>query len=212
MTVLGAAQERKRIRAAVIAHLASSNIGSIADLPVIPSERVFNSRVYPVSPTQCPALNVFTPSHEGKNETQVASVPSFDYDLRLRVDLHVAAIDDWADDADEYAEEISQAIMADVDFLATLGISYFAWHNTTIQASGDGDMPIATVMIDFGMNFGWDYPVTIADNLETIAMNVDAIDPADANTGHEDDEGGYAGGSPGPDGRNEAVVEIKPEQ
>lgn len=212
MTVLGSAQERKRIRAAVIAQLAAKNIGALSSRDVIPSTRIFDSRVYPVSAEQCPAINVFCLSHDGKNENQVAAVPTFDYDLHLRTDLVVTAIDDWANIADDYAEEIAQAIMADADFLATLGLSYFAWHNTSIQASGDGDQPTATVMIDFGMSFGWNYPVTITDAFETMETKLDAIDPADPNTGHASDPGGYAGGSPGPDGRAEANIEIKPEQ
>ena len=67
-------------------------------------------------------------------------------------------------------------------------------------------------MIDFGLSFSWDYEPVISDAFEGVDIDVDAIDPADANTGNEGEPGGYAGGSPGPDGRIEARLSADPAQ
>lgn len=197
----GSAAERKRIRAAIVAHLQAKSS--------VPAARVFNSRVYHVAPAQCPAFNVFTPMANGKNETQAAHVPSFEYEVSVRVDVTVAARgDDWAAALDDLCDEVDTLVMEDVEFLAALAVSRFSWHRTTIQVSGEGEEVIATAMIDFGIVFGWDFNPTIQDALEKVRIDVDAIDPADPNTGHEDDEGGYQGGQPGPEGRIEARVDI----
>ena len=206
------AAERKRIRGLVVAQLAAKSIGALTGHDAIPSSRIYSSRVYPIAPKHCPALNVFTPSQDGKNESRIAHVPTFDYDMRARVDIVLAVTDGWDDIGDDLASEVEAAIMQDTDFLASVGISYFSWHNTTIRASGEGEEVTATIAIEFGMNFGWTYDPVASDAFEGADIDVDAIDPADANTGHENDPGGYPGGYPGPDGRIEAEVTADPEQ
>lgn len=196
--------ERRRIREAVVAQFIAKAI--------VPAGRVYDSRVYPVAANACPALNVFTPSQPGKNERKAFHLPNFEYDLSVRVDIHVAARESWAAGADDIAAAVEAAMMQDAAFIKALGVSGFSWHNTTIQASGDGEDAVATVMIDFGLSFSWDYEPVISDAFEGVDIDVDAIDPADANTGNEGEPGGYAGGSPGPDGRIEARLSADPAQ
>lgn len=194
-----AAAERKRIRAEIVSHLkAKSSVDKCS---------IFNSRVRHVAADKCPAINVFTPRASGKNEDQAGHVPGFDYDLTVRVDITVAlTADNWADTLDDLCDEVDALIMTDAGLLRALDVTAFTAHNTTIQVSGESESIIATAQIEYGITFGWDYEPTIVDSLGSVHVDVDAIDPADPNTGHEDDEGGYRGGQPGPEGRVEAQV------
>jgi len=197
--------ERKRIRSITISQLEAAGI--------VAGGRVYNSRVYPIAATDCPALNVFTPSETGKNDRGVRHVPTFERELTLRVDIHIAAKSDtWADAGDDLAEGVIAALMQDPDFIASLGISNFSFQNTNIQASGEGADSVATIMLEFGLAYDEFYEPTVSDAFEATDIGLDAIDPADANTGHEDDPGGYPGGSPGPDGRIEGHISANPEQ
>ena len=139
-------------------------------------------------------------------------LPSFDHDLTLRVDLHVSAGSGWAAAGDDLAEKIGAAILTDADYLADINVSGFAWHNTKLRPSGEGEDVVAVLEIEFGLVFGWVHEAVIEDTFEQTDINVDAVDPADPNTGHAEEPGGYEGGSPGPDGRIEGRVSADPEQ
>lgn len=198
--------ERKRIRALYIEKLKSAAF--------VDEKSLFNSRVSSIGPKLCPAINVFTPSMPGRSTAGAGKhIPSFDYELTVRIDIHVSALSTaWADELDDLCEVVTEKVFRDAAFLKEINVSGFSSHSTEIEASGEGDKIVAVAMMEFVLNFSGSYPPVIEDDLKTLNVDVDSIDIADPNTGHENEVGGYPGGNPGPDGRIEANMKIELEQ
>ena len=194
--------ERKRIRDLFIEKLKFAVF--------VDEKSLFNSRVHSISPNQCPAINVFTPSMPGRSRAGGGvNIPDFDYELTVRIDIHVSASKGWADELDDLCEVVTEKVFRDAAFLKEINVSGFSSHSTEIEASGEGDKIVAVAMMEFVLNFSGSYPPVIEDDLKTLNVDVDSIDIADPNTGHENEVGGYPGGNPGPDGRIEANMKIE---
>lgn len=189
--------ERQRIRNDVMQRLLDANTAA--------GENVFRARVTPPDEDELPALCVYTPDERGASE-RGSQHPMFDTTLTLQVDALVMHADGYDDKLDALCEELEAALLQSPDFVSQF--ERIASYNTTTSFHDGGEVPVAAAIITIDLVFTNEFPPLVGDDLETTHIDVDAIDPADPNTGNEGEENGYAGGQPGPDGRTEASIDI----
>jgi len=184
--------ERRRIREQVIEIL-----GATASLAGV---RVDDSPVTSYEIEELPALAIYTPAETWTSRG--SSAPLFKCATTVSIEGYIAAVDGWAADLDDLMEKAAEALFSDPEFVK--GFSKIASASMSVGYFDEGAKPFATAKHQYVLEYEWEFEPVVSDDLTTVKIELDAIDVADPNTGND----GYAGGSPGPDGRIEGVVGI----
>ncbi|MDO8421564.1 MAG: hypothetical protein Q7S99_05330 [Parvibaculum sp.] len=153
--------------------------------------------------SELPGINVYTASESWESKGVVLHTPFVTVSLTLSFEVWIEGTGAQADDL---VEKIESVLFTNADFVKEFSGLRSASSQTT--AKQDGNKPMLRVLQSYVLEYGLEFEPVIPDAFVTVEIEVDAIDPADPNTGNE----GYAGGSPGPDGRIEGVVTVEPEQ
>lgn len=152
--------------------------------------------------TELPAINVYTASDSWATKGAGLHTPRGTVSLTLTFEIWVAGA---GADADDIVEKIESVLFTDTTFIAE--ISGIRSATGQMAAKQDGSKALIHVLQAYVIEFDYEFAPAPPDTLESVEITLDAIDPADPNTGNP----GYVGGTPGPEGRTEGVVTIEPE-
>lgn len=195
--------DRKAFRLDVISRLmGKTSVGT----------NVLKSRTIPIPDDVLSAIVVST-KNEREELVSNGSEPSFKATLTIVIECIVAetASGDHDDLADDLADEVSTVLFKDPDWVKQF--EKISAINTVNQYYMDGDRLMASAEMSVDVEYTTRYEPVVTDDFVTMKINMDAIDPADANE-HEADgtwPEGY-GGQPGPDKRIEVAATLTMEQ
>lgn len=177
--------ERREIRELALKKLANSK-----ELRKFVSARnIVDSKVSPFSIAQLPGVNVVTPTQNGTQRS--LNVPVFANSLKLNIEIYVEAMNGWVAKADEIAEVIENCLLCDPEFTQKAQIQNFDVEYQILE----GAKPMVVEILSLTLEFGKEYEPIINDELETVNIKVDVIEP-------------IANPLPGPDGRKEFELNI----
>lgn len=171
----------------------------------IAGARVFDSRSKgrPLTPDELPALVVKT--NRGRHEeSRHGNEPHFRVIERLLVECHAQTPATFGVDAEDRDAEAARLRDVLEDQVLTALFTDFAWidlfefvKRTEMERGWDVESAgrIAVSVITIDCQFDRSFQPVIADDLDTIAIDVDMIDPTDD-------------GTPGPDGKIDVVLEV----
>lgn len=113
------------------------------------SNRVYASRVYPLTEAKLPAITVYTGA-EISNRLNMG-VSDLNRSLSVEVDIYVRATGTFDDDVDAIAVQVEEAIAGDftVNSLAKEAVLT----GTDIQFSGDAEQPIGVAKLTFTVRY-----------------------------------------------------------
>jgi len=119
------------------------------------SGRVYQSRVYPLSTANLPAITVLTGSES--SALMAMGAKTLDRVATIFVDCYVSVTDSFDDDVDALAVQVESAIAADftVDGLAKTAIL----RSTDIDFSGESEAPVGIARLTYEVR----YVTTIGD-------------------------------------------------
>lgn len=175
--------------------------------------RVYTNRTKSLDEADAlPAVIVTTKRNRGES-LSLGGEPNFRNTLTVLIEPVVVetANDAHEDLLDELAEQIVATLFTDPDWVKQFEkISYV---EEEIQYYTQGQRPLASIQMQFDLQFHLQYQPVILNDFVTARINVDAIDPADPNVHPPDGTwpDGY-GGQPGPDKRIEVDAELTMEQ
>lgn len=143
------AHVRKQIRDRIASTLTSG-------VPLV-SNRVYASRVYPLTEAKLPAITVYTGA-EISNRLNMG-LSDLNRSLSVEVDIYVRATETFDDDVDAIAVQVEEAIAGDftVNSLAKEAVLT----GTDVQFSGDAEQPIGVAKMTFTVRY-----VTTLTNVE----------------------------------------------
>ena len=173
---------------------------------------VYNMRGPVLTRAMLPAARVYVLNDTRSNNSIVHDIGDFDGQLTLRVQL---IVEDRRDDP-EAADRLDRlCLMAETALLTApderINLRRVPSIDTTIDFDVQGELRTVVATIDFTVAYTDCFELVIPDELRSIGVRLDFIDPpADPNTGSPPAgvPGGYRGGYPGPDGRIEAAFDI----
>lgn len=191
--------ERRRIREQVVTLLgAASGLAGVG---------IYDSLVTSLEPEETPAVCVYTPAESWESNGSNNGMPFFKVSTTLSVEAYVSASDEWASKLDDLIERAEAALFTNPDFVS--GFNRIASASMSVSIVEGGEKPVAVAKHQYTLEYGWVFDPVVEDELTTVDIKIDAIDPAaDPNTGNA----GYAGGYPGPDGRIEGHTSVTFEQ
>lgn len=113
------------------------------------SNRVYASRVYPLTEAKLPAITVYTGA-EISNRLNMG-LSDLNRSLSVEVDIYVRATGTFDDDVDAIAVQVEEAIAGDftVNSLAKEAVLT----GTDIQFSGDAEQPIGIAKLTFTVRY-----------------------------------------------------------
>jgi len=113
------------------------------------SNRVYASRVYPLTEAKLPAITVYTGA-EISNRLNMG-LSDLNRSLSVEVDIYVRATGTFDDDVDAIAVQVEEAIAGDftVNSLAKEAVLT----GTDIQFSGDAEQPIGVAKLTFTVRY-----------------------------------------------------------
>ena len=122
------------------------------------SQRVYKSRVYPLTSAKLPAITVLTGSET--SGLMVMGAKTLDRTVSIFVDCYVSVNDTFDDDVDAIAVQVEEAIAADfnVGGLAKTAVL----QSTEIDFSGDGESPVGVARLTYDVRY-----VTNIEDVET---------------------------------------------
>lgn len=179
----------------------------LLDLGTLAGKFVFASRDTALQQGDVPAVLVYVLSERGEGEPGRTD-PVFRTTLTLVVDCIVAStsLPKCETALDTLAEQVTEGLLRSVRFVSarnpdTGGKLFEGFSDlvVTVAFSGEGDRHIGTTRIALGIRYHDAYPPLITQPLKTIAINTDAIQPADPNGRYSPDY--PAPRTQGPDGR-----------
>jgi hypothetical protein len=151
--------------------------------------RVFRRRMAPIPAPEPPFLLVYA-AGEAASGDEGMSAPHFQHDLTLTIEATVNGTDEAAEDAlDALCGQVLDRLLTDPSWVRSW--SRIVAVNTSSVPAADDDRLVAKVDIVGRFHTVWE-PV-LGDELASVGLKVDAIDPADPNAAPEG----------GPDGRIE---------
>jgi hypothetical protein len=161
--------ERTRLRTDVITRLKGNTSAG---------DNVFDSRVTGLSKEKLPALNITTPAESGTSD-RATTYPDFETELTLEITVHISQADGWAGELDNLCEEVVSLLLTAPDFVDKY--SRIASYRTEVIASDGGENPLIVAAIRIGLYYHEYFEPVIGDDLATVHIDVDAIDPSDPN-------------------------------
>lgn len=122
------------------------------------SSRVYQSRVYPLTEAQLPAVTVYTGAET--SGLQTIGTKTLMRTVNINVDVYAKATADLDDDLDAIAVQIEEAIAGDftVNGLAKDAVLI----STDIDFSGETEQPIGMARLTFAVRY-----ITAIDDVET---------------------------------------------
>lgn len=177
--------ERRRIREQVIEILGATD--------ALAGVRVDDSPVTSYDIDELPALAIYTPAETWTSRG--SSAPLFKCATTVSIEGYIAAVGGWAAKLDDLMEKAAEALFSDPEFVK--GFSKIASASMSVGYFDEGAKPFATAKHQYVLEYEWEFEPVIPDNLITIKVGLDAVDPSDPNIK-----------TPGPDGRNEGVVSV----
>ncbi len=140
-----------------------------------------------------PGINVVTPRQNGTGRS--LSIFSTETTLTLNVEIYVHTMDGYQRKADEIAEAVENALLCNPEFQALT--SQLQTYDVENSIYDQGAKPIVVQILSFTLKFNEQWLVKVEDELKTVGIDVDVIDP-------------IADPAPGPDERIEFHLEIEP--
>ncbi len=180
--------DRQFVREYVVKKLKETK--AVTDL--VDANHISDSKATAWTRNVLPGINVVVQSQSG--ECVSAHIPTFNFSIRLNVEIYFQTNDGWAAKADEIAEQVEKTLFRD----QTLGGYLINGSAYDVEYSnyGTGEQPIAVEILSFSFRARERYEPDIsdADDLNTMHTEVDVIEP-------------IADPCPGPDGRTEFVID-----
>ena len=157
-----------------------------------------DSETLPTEQEDLPAASVWTLASTETGQSPFMTVLDFPTTITLTIELGMDGISagQLAADLDDKAGDVVETLLCDNDWLSHLeGIESIV---TSIKPNSEGDKRLITAEIEIACVVRPVYQPRVDDDLKTVGIKVDVIDPiADPNLKY-----------PGPDGRIEFVVQI----
>ncbi|MBQ8465718.1 MAG: hypothetical protein IJ545_06890 [Alphaproteobacteria bacterium] len=178
---------RQEIREKVIEILRNN----AAVTALVSADNIHNMKITPFEGKFLPGINILTQKQDA--ELKSLNVARFEATLTLNVEIYVSEMRGYASTADEIAEAVEEALLANPEFtnLSTNTIGYSVEYSTYDQ----GARPILLEILSFNLTYYQEYKPKITDTLDNIHISVDGIEP-------------IADPAPGPDGRIEFETDI----
>lgn len=180
--------DRQFIREYVVKKLKETK--AVTDL--VNASNISDSKATAWARNALPGINVVIQNQTG--ECASSHIPSFNFSIRLNVEIYVQTNDGWAAKADEIAEQVEKALFCD----QTLGgyLVNNSAYDVEYSNYGTGEQPIAVEILSFSFRASEQYKPDIgdADDFDKMHLEVDVIEP-------------IADPCPGPDGRIEFVID-----
>lgn len=175
---------RQEIREYVVQRLRQN-----ASVKSLVGAKIYDSKVTPFVGKELPGINVVTRTQNATSRS--INIVSFQATLDLRVEIYVTEMAGWAAKADAIAEAVEKCLLSDPEF--TKEISELETYDVEYSLSDQGARPTVVEILSFKLSYFQTYRPTITDNLNSVDIDVDVIDP-------------IADPHPGPDGRIEFKV------
>jgi len=118
-------------------------------------QRVYASRIYPLTGPQLPAVAVYTPS-EGSG-LQTMGTRTLARDISLNVDAYVRVTDTFDDDIDALCVQIEETIAADYNLNGLVKDTILT--STEIDFDGEAEKPVGVARLTYTIR----YVTTIGD-------------------------------------------------
>lgn len=167
---------------------------SAAVTSLVPKGNIKNSKVTPFVGDTLPGINVWTSKQNGTSKSMNFFILS--QTLSLVVEIYVQSLDCWQDTADKIQEAVEKALFCNQEFLA-LATEISTYDVETAQY-GDGAKPIVSQIMSINMSYADVFKPEEPDaTFDELKIEFDVIEP-------------IADPAPGPDGRIEFEVQIKP--
>lgn len=154
---------------------------------------IFNSKVTPFEGKGLPGINVVTASQNAS--VRSLNIPSFTANLKLNIEIYVAAMENWTAKADEIAEAVEECLLTDPEFVSLF--SDVSSYDVEYSLYDQGARPIVVEILSLNLSYYQEYHPKVDDDFVEAHIKVDVIDP-------------IADPHPGPDGRIEFEVTAKP--
>lgn len=151
--------------------------------------KIYDSKVTPFVGKELPGINVVTRTQNATSRS--INIVSLQSTLDLRVEIYVTEMTGWAAKADAIAEAVEECLLSDPEF--TKRISELETYDVEYSLSDQGARPAVVEILSFKLSYFQTYQPTITDDLNSVDIDVDVIDP-------------IADPHPGPDGRIEFKV------
>ena len=164
--------ERKVLRQDIVARLKAS----AAVTALCPAERVYDSRTTRIPAEQLPAVNVFVPST--RRRRRGPGVPVFEVRHEVGIDCYGKGETDaeLSASVDELAAAVIEALLTDPDFVSQW--EGFEDLDSRVALDADSEGRKGVVRITFEVVRVRVYEPALADDLKTVDVDVDVIDPA----------------------------------
>lgn len=112
--------------------------------------RVYRSRLYPLSDAQLPGLCVYT-GDEQVNTSTITRPRTQERQVEVRVEVFVAAQQDYDDEIDSIIEEVEIAMSADVTRGGVAKDTKLASIRNTMAA--DGEIPVCIAVMSYQIHY-----------------------------------------------------------
>lgn len=156
-------------------------------------KNIQDSKASPFESRNLPGINVVTPSQNGSSNS-IGSI-STNNTLKLNIEIYVHALDGYQRTADDIAEAVERALLCNTEFQSLT--SQLQAYDVENSIYDQGAKPIVVQILSFTLNFTEKWDAIVEDDLKEINIDVDVIDP-------------IADPAPGPDGKIEFQLNIKP--
>lgn len=147
-----------------MAHVRKSirdRIASVLDSGVaLVSSRVYASRVYPIDPSNLPAITVYTGSEASGLHNMASGTPDLMRTLSVTVDCYVRITETFDDDVDAICVQIEEAIAN--DFTVNGFAKDVVLNSTEIDFSGEAEQPVGIARMTFVVRY-----ITAVNDVET---------------------------------------------
>ncbi len=173
-------------------------IDVLAAAAIVPAGHIHDSRPVPTERYELPALSVFTLATRGEGESALQTAPEFDTRITLTIEVGLDGASDKtvAAEADQLCERVTEVLLCSPRWLQKVqGVPSYA---SEVKLNAQTDRRTAGGTVTFELAIHEVFEPVIADELRSVHIDVDVIDPAaDPNIKY-----------PGPDGRIEARLDI----
>lgn len=173
--------------------LAIKILKSNTELKKLVGDNIYDSKVTPFVKQKLPGINIVTPTQNGTSRS--INVMSLTNSLKLNIEIYVQVADSWQTGADTIAEVVEKALLCNQEFIQ----NFSELQNYDVENSiyDQGAQPIVVQILSLNLSFFEDYALRVENDLNQVNIGIDVIDP-------------IADPSPGPDGRIEFNMNIKP--
>lgn len=142
--------ERQKLRAQVLEILTGRTNAE---------DKVTSGRITLWDADNLPAINIVTPQ-ERNSGLAASHIPAFDTVLTLNIEISVAATDGWDNELDDICEQVEDLLLKNPDFLK--GYSEIGSYTTNLSYEA-GEMPIATAVMAFDLNYKQSFEPILED-------------------------------------------------